>query len=434
MNLNRMHKGIMTGVAIVLIACLCLPVSAGAARIKDISSIGGIRDNQLVGYGLVVGLMSTGDSIKNGYTRETLSNMLSRQGLAMRDKDLKSNNIAAVMITAVLPPFAKTGAKLDVMVSSVGDAKSLLGGTLLMTPLRGADNEIYAVAQGAVVVGGFVAGANSASGSVVGKNHTTVGYITNGALIEKELRYDFEKTRQLTVNLYQPDFTTLTRLASTVSSRIGDVDVKLVDSGSALITVKNSYKGSIVSLLSAIENLDVSIDTAAVVVLNEKTGTVVMGENVRISTIAVAHGNLSFQIKEDFNVSQPLPYAPRGTGGARRRGARCHHGFRRPDRRDPEHTDQRFRGKESPHGHAQGGHHPGRGPGPQRHGRHPPGPHPNLADHQGRRVPAGRPESDVGERKWKKSGISRPWRRRAWPRCRPGPMPPRRRMRRRIGS
>ena len=315
MKLNRMHKGILTGVVTVLIACLCLPASAGAARIKDISSIGGIRDNQLVGYGLVVGLMSTGDSIKNGYTRETLSNMLSRQGLAMRDKDLKSNNIAAVMITAVLPPFAKTGAKLDVMVSSVGDAKSLLGGTLLMTPLRGADNEIYAVAQGAVVIGGFVAGANSASGSAVGKNHTTVGYITNGALIEKELRYDFEKTRQLAVNLYQPDFTTLNRLASTVSSRIGDVDVKLVDSGSALITVKNSYKGSIVSLLSAIENLDVSIDTAAVVVLNEKTGTVVMGENVRISTIAVAHGNLSFQIREDYNVSQPLPFAPRGVPG-----------------------------------------------------------------------------------------------------------------------
>jgi flagellar P-ring protein precursor FlgI len=315
MNLNRMHKGIMTGAAIVLIACLCLPVSAGAARIKDISSIGGIRDNQLVGYGLVVGLMSTGDSIKNGYTRETLSNMLSRQGLAMRDKDLKSNNIAAVMITAVLPPFAKTGAKLDVMVSSIGDAKSLLGGTLLMTPLRGADNEIYAVAQGAMVIGGFVAGANSGSGSVVGKNHTTVGYITNGALIEKELRYDFEKTRQLAVNLYQPDFTTLNRLASTVSSRIGDVDVKLVDSGSALITVKNSYKGSIVSLLSAIENLDVSVDTAAVVVLNEKTGTVVMGENVRISMIAVAHGNLSFQIREDFNVSQPLPFAPSGVPG-----------------------------------------------------------------------------------------------------------------------
>jgi flagellar P-ring protein precursor FlgI len=184
-----------------------------------------------------------------------------------------------------------------------------------MTPLRGADNEIYAVAQGAVVIGGFVAGANSASGSAVGKNHTTVGYITNGALIEKELRYDFEKTRQLAVNLYQPDFTTLNRLASTVSSRIGDVDVKLVDSGSALITVKNSYKGSIVSLLSAIENLDVSIDTAAVVVLNEKTGTVVMGENVRISTIAVAHGNLSFQIREESNVSQPLPFAPRGVPG-----------------------------------------------------------------------------------------------------------------------
>jgi len=315
MNRNRMKKGILTGVAAVLAACLMMPVAAGAARIKDIASIGGIRDNQLVGYGLVVGLMNTGDSIKNGFTKETLSNLLARQGLAMRDKDLKSNNIAAVMVTAVLPPFAKAGSKLDVMVSSVGDAKSLLGGTLLMTPLRGADGEVYAVAQGAVVIGGFVAGANSASGSAVGKNHTTVGYVTNGALIEKELQYDFMKTRRLTVNLYQPDFTTLTRLASTVHSRIGDVDVKLVDSGSAVIEVKNTFQGSIVSLLSAIENLDVSVDTPAVVVLNEKTGTVVMGENVRISTIAVAHGNLSFQIREDFNVSQPLPYAPRGTGG-----------------------------------------------------------------------------------------------------------------------
>ncbi len=316
MNRKSMHQGILRGVAFVIAACLMTPVSAGAARIKDIASIGGIRDNQLVGYGLVVGLMNTGDSIKNGFTRETLSNLLARQGLAMRDKDLKSNNIAAVMVTAVLPPFAKAGSKLDVMVSSVGDAKSLLGGTLLMTPLRGADSEVYAVAQGAVVIGGFVAGANSASGSVSGKNHTTVGYITNGALTEKELHYDFMKTRRLTVNLYQPDFTTLTRLASTVNSRIGDVDVKLVDSGSAVIEVKNSFTGSIVSLLSAIENLDVSVDTPAVVVLNEKTGTVVMGENVRISTIAVAHGNLSFQIREDFNVSQPLPFAPRGTGGA----------------------------------------------------------------------------------------------------------------------
>jgi len=315
MKLNRMNRGILAGVAAVLAVCLCLPVSAGAARIKDIAAIGGIRDNQLVGYGLVVGLMNTGDSVKNGFTKETLSNMLARQGLAMRDKDLKSNNIAAVMVTAVLPPFAKAGAKLDVMVSSVGDAKSLLGGTLLMTPLRGADSEVYAVAQGAVTIGGFLAGGSSGSGSATGKNHTTVGYITNGALIEKELQYDFAKTRQLSVNLYQPDFTTLTRLAGTVNSRIGDVDVKLVDSSSALITVKNSYRGSIVSLLSAIENLDVSVDTPAVVVLNEKTGTVVMGENVRISTIAVAHGNLSFQIREEYNVSQPLPFAPRGTGG-----------------------------------------------------------------------------------------------------------------------
>ncbi len=315
MSMKELNRGILTGVIVVLLASLLVPASAGAARIKDIASIGGIRDNQLVGYGLVVGLMNTGDSIKNGFTRDTLANLLARQGLAMRDKDLKSNNVAAVMVTAILPPFAKTGAKLDVMVSSLGDAKSLLGGTLLMTPLRAADGEVYVVAQGALTIGGFLAGGNSNAGSAVGKNHTTVGYVPNGGLIERELQYDFEKSRKMTVNLYQPDFTTLNRLASTISSRIGDVDVNLVDSGSATITVKSSYNGSIVSLLSAIENLDVSIDTPAVVVLNEKTGTVVMGENVRISTIAVAHGNLSFQIREEYNVSQPLPYAPRGVPG-----------------------------------------------------------------------------------------------------------------------
>ena len=309
------RRMILSSVLSLVILAACLASTAGAARIKDIASIGGIRDNQLIGYGLVVGLAGTGDNIKNGFTRETLSNMLSRQGLTMKDKTLASNNIAAVVVTAQLPPFTKNGAKLDVTVSSIGDAKSLLGGTLLMTPLRGADGEIYAVAQGAVMVGGF--SASGASGTSVSKNHTTVGAISNGALVERELAYDLQGTRKLSINLYQPDFTTANRLAAAISGRVAGTEVKLVDSSSVTVEMKDNFRGSAVALLSAIETIDVPVDSAAVVVLNEKTGTVVMGENVRISTVAVAHGNLSIAIREEKEVSQPLPFAPEGRGGGR---------------------------------------------------------------------------------------------------------------------
>lgn len=291
---------------------LFLVSTAEAARIKDIAGIGGIRDNQLIGYGLVVGLAGTGDDVKNGFTRETLSNLLVRQGLSTRDRVLTSKNIAAVMVTAQLPPFAKIGSKLDVTVSSLGDAKSLQGGTLLMTPLRGADGEIYAVAQGAVTVGGFSAA--GASGSSVSKNHTTAGNIANGALIEKELKYDLADIRRISINLYQPDFTTATRLAASINGKIGAVEAKAVDSGSVLVEMKPSARGDVASLVSLIENIEVFVDGPAVVVLNERTGTVVMGENVRISTVAVAHGNLSIQIREEKEVSQPMPFAPEAQG------------------------------------------------------------------------------------------------------------------------
>lgn len=227
----------------------------------------------------------------------------------MRDKDLKSNNIAAVMVTAVLPPFAKAGSKLDVMVSSVGDAKGLLGGTLLMTPLRGADSEVYAVAQGAVVIGGFVAGANSASGSVSGKNHHRRLHHQRGPHREGA-QYDFMKTRRLTVNLYQPDFTTLTRLASTVNSRIGDVDVKLVDSGSAVIEVKNSFTG---------EHREPAVRDREPRRLRRHAGR----RRAQREDGHRRHGEKrpdfhdrrgprepQLPDREDFNVSQPLPFAP----------------------------------------------------------------------------------------------------------------------------
>ena len=297
-------------IAIFLIASLIIVSHAYAARIKDVSSIGGVRDNQLIGYGLVIGLAGTGDDIENGFTKETLANMLSRQGLGMKEesrKDLSSDNVASVMISAELPPFAKVGSRIDVMVSSIGDADSLRGGTLLMTPLRGADGSVYAVAQGAVSIGGFAAGGKGAS---LSKNHPTVGRITNGAFVEKELKYDFENRKSFSINLYRPDFTTAAGVAVSINGVIAGVEAKLVDSSSIAVNIDESFKGSIVELLSIVENINVVVHSPAVVVIDEKTGTVVMGENVRISTVAVAHGNLFIQIKEEKRVSQPSPFAP----------------------------------------------------------------------------------------------------------------------------
>ena len=303
-------------IAIFLIVGLVIASHAYAARIKDISSIGGVRDNQLIGYGLVVGLAGTGDDIENGFTKETLANMLSRQGLGMKEEsrnDLSSDNVASVMISAELPPFAKVGSRIDVIVSSIGDADSLRGGTLLMTPLKGADGRVYAVAQGAVSIGGFAAGGGSAS---VLKNHPTVGRITNGAFVERELEYNFENRKSLSINLYRPDFTTATGVARAINGVIAGVEAKLVDSSTITVNIKESFKGSKVRLVSTIENINVAVDSPAVVVISEKTGTIVMGENVRISTVAVAHGNLFIQIKEEKKVSQPFPFAPAPPAGS----------------------------------------------------------------------------------------------------------------------
>lgn len=279
-----------------------------AARIKDISAIGGVRGNPLVGYGLVVGLQGTGDDLKNGFTMATIANILSRHGLSMRDKTLKAKNIASVMVTATLPPFSRLGGRIDVTVSSIGDATSLSGGQLLITPLRSVDGEVYALAQGSLVLGGFSAGGANAS---MTKNQTNVAIITNGALVEKEVKYDFGRNRNFTINLFQPDFSTATKLASTLRSVIKGVEAQAIDSGTIVVKPGSSFEGNLSEMIAAVENVDVPVDSVAVVVMNEKTGTVVMGENVRISTVAVAHGNLSIQIKENVNVSQPLPFAPR---------------------------------------------------------------------------------------------------------------------------
>jgi flagellar P-ring protein FlgI len=302
--------------AICFVMGLMVVSNTWAARIKDIASIGGVRDNQLIGYGLVVGLAGTGDDIENGFTKETLANMLSRQGIAMKEtarKNLNSENVASVMVMAELPPFAKTGSKIDIVVSSIGDAKSLRGGALLMTPLRGADGLVYAVAQGSVSIGGFSAGGSSGK---VSKNHPTGGRITNGAFVERELEYDFENRKSLSINLYKSDFTTATGTAAAINGVMAGVEAKLVDSSTIVLSINESFKGSIVKLVSIVENIDVAVDSPAVVVIDEKTGTIVMGENVRISTVAVAHGNLFIQIKDKNSVSQPASFAPAPPAGS----------------------------------------------------------------------------------------------------------------------
>ncbi len=304
---------IKIGLSIFLLAAFLIGTGAEAARVKDIAEIGGVRDNQLIGYGLVVGLAGTGDDVKNGFTKETLANLLSRQGLSTKDKILKADNVAAAMVTASLPPFSRIGTRIDVSVSSIGDAKSLQGGTLLMTPLRGADGEIYAVAQGPLTLGGFSAG--GAGGSVT-KNHTSVGFIANGASVEREVKLELDRTRTFTLNLHAPDFTTAKRLTEIVAQNNPHVDARQVDSRTVALKLKSAFAGTMIDLIPQIETLDIPVDSTAVVVMNEKTGTVVMGENVRISTVAIAHGNLSIQIKEEQKVSQPLPFAPAPPAGS----------------------------------------------------------------------------------------------------------------------
>ncbi len=288
-----------------------------AARIKDLASIKGIRGNQLVGYGLVVGLNGTGDKAGTGFTMQSLANMVERLGVHVDSSSISAKNVAAVVLTANVPPFARIGNKIDVMISSIGDAKSLQGGTLLLTPLRGVDRKIYALAQGAVVVGGFSAG--GAAGGGVTKNHPTVGRVTRGATIEREIAVSVQGKRELVIALNSADFTTATRMRNAINTRFGQLMVSTVDSGTLKMRIPEDYRERVVEMVAMLESLEVTPDGVAKVVLNEKTGTVVVGEKVRISTVAVAHGNLSIVIKDRTQVSQPGPFAPAapvGTGGA----------------------------------------------------------------------------------------------------------------------
>ncbi len=276
---------------------------ATTARIKDIVDIDGVRDNMLVGYGLVVGLNGTGDSLSNSpFTAKSLVGMLERLGINTRGDSLKTKNVAAVMVTATLPPFSAQGSRIDVTVSTLGDAKSLSGGTLLVTPLMGADGEVYAVGQGSLVIGGFSATGNAAS---VTKGVPTSGRIANGAIIEREINFELADMPNLRLNLRNPDFTTAKRIAEVINNELKGEYAVADDRSNVTVQIRDKSKNKLVSLITRIEQLQVTPDEVARVVIDEQSGVIVMGDNVRISRVAIAQGNLTVRITETPQVSQP---------------------------------------------------------------------------------------------------------------------------------
>ena len=283
--------------------------AALAVRIKDIASFNGARDNQLIGYGLVVGLNGSGDSDQSKFSAQSMANVLERMGITVSRTDITMKNAAAVMVTAVLPPFAKQGSSIDVLVSSMGDSKSLAGGTLLLTPLKGGDGQIYAMAQGGVLTNSFSYGGQGASSQ---KNHPTAGRIPGGALIERELSNVLTGRDTLRLNLHQPDFTTAVRMAEMINRKFQTQIASCNDPGSLILKVPEEYRGRIVEFAALLERLEIQPDNVAKVVLNERTGTIVMGENVKIDTVAVSHGNLTLYVKETPQVSQPSPLSETG--------------------------------------------------------------------------------------------------------------------------
>ena len=299
---NKLIMKIYIGLALIFF----ISGSAEAARIKDLSGIKGVRSNQLIGFGLVIGLTKTGDSAVNVFfSIQAIASMLKKLGVTIpsdRIGQLQFKNIATVIVTADLPAFAKHGDSIDVTVSSLGDAKSLQGGTLLMTPLKGTDNNTYAVAQGPISIGGF-----SVQGAARGvqKNHLTVGRISNGGLVEKEIKSNFNIKDEIILALKKTDFTTASRITKAINNDMKDEVATMLDGRTVRIQIPKFYMNNASDLVTKIESIEVAPDTEAKVIIDERTGTVVMGENVKISSVAVAHGALFVQIKEEPVVSQP---------------------------------------------------------------------------------------------------------------------------------
>jgi flagellar P-ring protein precursor FlgI len=297
-------------VAVLVALAVAAPVSADSTtRLKDIAGLQGAGSVPLIGYGLVVGLNKTGDRKQTIFSTQTLANMLERFGLSINAGEVKVENIAAVLVTAELPTYARAGARLDITASSVGDARSLQGGTLLATPLRGPNGQIHALAQGSLSIGGFGGGGN---GTAVTVNHLTVGRVPGGALVQTGSGAKLAATEVLSIVLREPDFVSASRLAKVVNGDLGKDSARVLDPGTIEVTVPEEYKSSIAELMARLEVLPVETDAPARVVINERTGTVVVGGNVRLASAAVAHGNLSVKIETKFEVSQPNAFSRTG--------------------------------------------------------------------------------------------------------------------------
>ncbi|MDR2456713.1 MAG: flagellar basal body P-ring protein FlgI, partial [Deltaproteobacteria bacterium] len=298
-RLGRWLAG-LAALAIALLAAFTPP--AEAIRLKEISTFEGVRVNQIVGYGLVVGLNGTGDKDQTGFTRQSLSNLLKRMDITVAPTALKVKNVAAVMVTADLPAFVKPGTKIDVLVSSLGDSTSLQGGTLLVTALQALDGQVYAIAQGPLSVGGF---ALTGQAATVQKNHPTVGRIVQGGTVEREVPIRWQGKETLSVKLSSPDFTTAARVAEAINESLPGAAARPLDAATIELSVPANYRENLAVMVAELENVNVIPDSIGKVIINERTGSVVVGENVKLSTVAVAHGNLSVQIKEGVTVSQP---------------------------------------------------------------------------------------------------------------------------------
>ena len=288
---------------------LCSQSALAVSRIKDIADFEGVRDNQLIGYGLIVGLNGTGDNIKSvDFAKESLISMLDMVGVNARDGQIKAKNVAAVMVTANLPAFARQGSRIDVTVSALGDAKNLLGGTLIATPLKGADGEVYAVAQGTVATGAVAVG-NQSEGSSVVKGVPTSGRIASGAIIEKEIPFVLDSLQTMNIALRNPDFTTSRRVAYAINAMLGQPIAKALDPGTVSMEIPEMYQDNIVDLMTKVEQLQVQPDTTAKVVIDESSGIVVIGKDVKINRLAIAQGNLTIKITDIPLISEPEPFS-----------------------------------------------------------------------------------------------------------------------------
>lgn len=320
---NTLFYGPFANRVLILLAAIVIAIALSPAfvycqktdvdmnvRVKDLAEIEGVRSNQLIGYGLVVGLNRTGDKVQqNLYARQTLQNLLERMGITTTAAGLKPENIATVLVTANLPPFARPGSKIDVTVSSIGDAKSLQGGTLILTPLKGIDGQVYAVAQGSISIGGISAGD---SGSSVEINHPTVGRMPNGANVERSVPTELAANNQVVLVLRNEDFSTASRLNQVINAKFGNGTAKALDGRNVEVTLPAKYADNRVGFIAELESLSLRPDKIAKIIINERTGTIVMGSEVRIASVAISQGGVTVRIGTQYDVVQPEPFSPRG--------------------------------------------------------------------------------------------------------------------------